>query len=376
MFGNRSRFCRYVPCPDTGEDAERCRDFLMRFAERLQARPLLFPTRDHDLLFLARFHEELQSRYRLVAAGPAMLEAILNKAALYEVAREIGIAFPETVWIRSQADVTTVKERLDFPVIVKPLYAAQWRKAPVWDLVGRRKAVVIGDYGELVRFHTLLAPVDPLMHAQEFVPGPDSELVIFGSYVNPERGMAHYFTGRKLLQYPPASGTGVAVQACVVDEIAASSRRLLARLGYCGASEIEYKRDARTGRYVLIEMNPRFWDQHALGAAVGVDLVRAAFLDVTGGGAAPHRQDARRVTGVAEEGWMLALLASLRHGEYHDGDFRRSLQGPLTFAVLRWDDPGPALSIARRVLGDVARSARIAMSRRRVPVASRAGSRP
>jgi predicted ATP-grasp superfamily ATP-dependent carboligase len=357
MIGNHSRFCRHVRCPDTESEAESCRDFLLAFSEQFGTRPLLFPTRDHDLQLIRRFHDELSNRYRIVAAPPPLLQHILNKAALYDTAREVGIPCPATVWIDSQADVRKVKETLAFPVIVKPVYTTQWRKQAVWPLVGGQKAAMIEDYEALLRFYGRVERVDPVMHAQEFIPGADTELVVFGSYANPDAGLLRYFTGRKLLQYPSRSGTGVAVQACPVPEIVEPSRRLLARLGYRGPSEIEYKHDRRTGKHVLIEMNPRFWDQHGLGAAVGVNLAECAFRDMTGVPAPEQCQAEDRVTWIAEEGYVLALVSNLRSRQYEMSEFAGALRGRLALAVFRGDDARPAVAMAARTVRELASGA-------------------
>ena len=356
MFGNFSRCCKYVTCPDTEVAPEHCRDFLMKFSDQFDVRPLLFPTRDHDLQFLSTFYDELAERYIHVAAPPQMLQTILNKASLYRVAHELGIPYPATAWINSRADLEKVKDDLLFPVIVKPVYSTQWRRKEMWNLVGRQKAAIIRDYGELLTFYARIETVDPVVHIQEFIPGADADLVVFGSYVNPKSNVTRYFTGRKLLQYPAQSGTGVAVQACPVPEIVEPSRALLARLGYCGVSEIEYKYDRRNGNHVLIEMNPRFWDQHGLGGAVGVNLAQCLFLDLTEGRIPEQCQEPESVTWIAEDGYLLSLLSNLKSGAYPPGDFLRALKGRTAFAVFERKDWRPAAVLATRLIRDIARN--------------------
>jgi predicted ATP-grasp superfamily ATP-dependent carboligase len=354
MFGNFSRYCKYVSCPDTEVAAEQCRDFLTKFSDQFDTRPLLFPTRDHDLQFLSKYYGELEERYVVVAAPPQILQTILNKASLYRVAHELGIPYPATAWINSHADIERVKDELLFPVIVKPVYTTQWRRKEVWEIV-RQKAVIIQDYDELRRFYARIELVDPVIHIQEFIPGADANLVVFGSYVNPKSKVMRYFTGRKLLQYPARSGTGVAVQACPVPGIVEPSRKLLARLGYCGVSEIEYKYDRRNGNYVLIEMNPRFWDQHGLGAATGVNLAECLFLDLTKGHVPEQHQNPEPLTWIAEDGYLVSFLSNLKTRCYPVGDFFRALKGQTTLAVFERGDWHPAGSLAARLIRDIAK---------------------
>ena len=377
LFGNCSRYCTYVPCPDTLTAPHECRDFLIRFSRQFEVRPLLFPTRDHDLQFVSKFYGELEERYHVVAAPPQMLQTVLNKASLYRVANELGIPYPATAWINSQADLERVKDELIFPVIVKPVYSTQWRRKEVWDLVGRQKAAVIQDYEDLRRFYARVEPADPMVHIQEFIPGPDADLVVFGSYVNAKSRETRYFTGRKLLQYPAQSGTGVAVQACPVPDIVEASRKLLTRLGYDGVSEIEYKLDRRNGNYVLIEMNPRFWDQHGLGAVAGVNLAECLFLDRTQGYIPEQQQNAKPITWIAEDSYLRSFLSNFKARSYPVSDFVRALRGETTLAVCERGDWRPAISLAMRFVRDVASVLfqRAAASTRRMWLLSRV-SRP
>jgi predicted ATP-grasp superfamily ATP-dependent carboligase len=354
MFGNFSRYCEYVRCPDTEVAPDECRDFLTKFGDRFSTRPLLIPTRDHDLQFLSKYYSELQERYVVIAAPPPILQTILNKADLYRVAQELGIQVPATAWINSHSDMEGVKDQLVFPAIVKPVYATQWRKRAVWEIV-KQKAAIVQDYEELRRFYARLAHVDPMVHVQEFIPGADANLVVFGSYVNPKVEAIRYFTGRKLLQYPAQSGTGVAVRACKVPGIVEPSRTLLARLGYSGVSEIEYKYDVRNGNCVLIEMNPRFWDQHGLGTAAGVNLAKCLFLDVTKGVVPEQHQVAEAITWIAEDGYLVSFFSNLRTGRYPAGDFLRALRGRTMLAVFDPRDWRPAASLAVQLLGDNAK---------------------
>lgn len=364
LFGNYSRYCQYVRCPDTLLQPEQCRDFLLQFAGQFETPPLLIPTRDHDLQFLSKFHGELQERYIVAAPAPEMLSTILNKAGFYRIADELGIAYPMTAWINSRADLESVRGELSFPVIVKPVYSTQWRKQEMWDLVGRQKAAIISDYDELLRFYAPIETVDPMIHIQEFIPGGDDDLVIFGSYLGRSGQALRFFTGRKLLQYPAQSGTGVAVRACLVPGIIEPSHRLLARLGYRGVSEIEFKLDRRSGKYVLIEMNPRFWDQHGLGTAVGVNLAECLFSDLTEGYVPEQSQNAKVATWIAEEGYLMASVSNLKTKAYSGRDFVRALKGKAAFAVLDIRDWRPAAAVAFQLMRDATKEVSRRVTRR------------
>jgi len=52
------------------------------------------------------------------------------------------------------------------------------------------------------------------------------------------------------------------------------SRRLLESLQWRGVAMVEWKCDPRSGRPLLLEINPRFWGSLALAVRAGVDFPR------------------------------------------------------------------------------------------------------
>ncbi|MGI9305296.1 MAG: hypothetical protein ACR2RB_21715 [Gammaproteobacteria bacterium] len=350
FFGNYSRHCTFHRFPDSATAPDACKTFLLEFAERFAKKPLLLATRDHDINLILKFRTELGGRYILPYATDDVLAVVMNKTRLFEVAREVSIYCPQDAPIKSLGELQHCRDRLDFPAIVKPVAASQWRKDPVWDLVEKRKAQIFNNFQSLHDFYRKLHRYDPVITVQEYIPGPDTNLVIFGSYHNPQSDLTRYFTCRKLLQYPAHCGTGVALEASPIPEIVDISRKLLHRLNYYGVSEIEYKYDAQRDRYALIEINPRHWDQHALGTASGVNLSRAMYQDLTGQPVDPQTQTPKPVKWIADDNFLLSFTSNLRSRAYPLSRYRRAVTGTKMFAVLSLSDKRPALHLYRNVL--------------------------
>jgi hypothetical protein len=85
-----------------------------------------------------------------------------------------------------------------------------------------------------------------------------------------------YVATRKVLQFPARQGNGdvcelIGLPAALAD----TTRKLLDELRYTGPFELEYVWDMRSGRHLIIELNPRFWMQHPLaGGNLDQVLVR------------------------------------------------------------------------------------------------------
>lgn len=355
FIGNASRYCKFSRYPNPADEPAEALQFLVEFAGRFDRPPLLVPTRDLDIEFVLKHRAAVESRYLLAMPATAVMERILDKSRLFSAARSIGIQCPDEVRVTTSADLRDALERLAPPWIVKPPVASRWRQRVILEAVGGRKVIVFDRRDDLLRFYEHIAPVDPELLVQEFIPGGDRALEIFGSYISRQDGSIRYFTARKILQAPPGSGTGVVVRAEPIADIAAPSIKLLRSVDYTGISEIEYKRDARTGKCALIEINPRHWDQHTAGIPVGVNLSRALYADVIGKPVPELRQDARAVSWIAEEAYLLGLPDALRGKGYPLREYLGALSGPKAWATFAWRDPKPGVRILNRVTREYAR---------------------
>ncbi len=146
-----SRDLRLVRSPDTEADPEGAARFLERFAADLQARPLLVPTRDHDVHFVMHHRARLEAAYDLPMAPNAVLERVLNKQALFEVARSVGIHCPVSVEVADDAQLEAALAAVAMPVVVKPLFSRDWRRPEVRRVVRKNKAFVLPDRGRSAR---------------------------------------------------------------------------------------------------------------------------------------------------------------------------------------------------------------------------------
>lgn len=75
----------------------------------------------------------------------------------------------------------------------------------------------------------------------------------------------HYAVTRAVLRCPRLRGTAVVCEQVEgFEELAVRTALILAAMDFEGPFELEFVRDARSGVYKAIELNPRFWLQHIL----------------------------------------------------------------------------------------------------------------
>jgi predicted ATP-grasp superfamily ATP-dependent carboligase len=127
-------------------------------------------------------------------------------------------------------------------------------------------------------------------------------------------------------------------------EIETLAQRFLAEIDFYGLVEVEFKQDAATGSYKLLDVNARCWGYHSLGAAAGVDFPYLIYADQLG---RPVETGQRARDGVA---WMRLLTDAptaaleIRARRLSARAYLRELRRRPAEAVFSLRDPKPALA--------------------------------
>jgi predicted ATP-grasp superfamily ATP-dependent carboligase len=286
-YGNLTRFADIRHCPDSRENPEALLPFLLRLGETLPGRAVIFPTRDDDLIFLDRYRDQLAPYFIPVVPESAALQASLDKWETFHRARAADVPVPGCWIVDGREDAARVAAEVSFPAVLKPVSAHQWRKTGNWRIVGERKAVPVASPAEFLSEYEVIARAESRVLVQEMVPGGDALLRVAACYMDSRSNLVAAFTARKVLQVPAGFGTGCIVETADCPQVLELASKLLRSIGFSGIAEVEFKWDEASRQYKLIEINPRPWDQHRLGAAAGVDLIRAAYHDLTGAAPLP-----------------------------------------------------------------------------------------
>lgn len=282
IYGNFSRYARTRFCPDSKRQPDQLLAYLIQLGKALDHPGIIFPTRDHDLVFLDQYRAELTPWFSLVLPESSVLDACLNKWQTYQWAQRSGIPAPKSWLIENELDLRHTLDEITYPCVLKPVAAHQWRTCRNWALVGRRKAIPIYTQEELLAEYAAVASADKCALAQEMIPGGDNYLVTTSCYFDSTSNCVAAFNTRKLAQSPEGFGTGCIVQADSHPELLEPTIRLLRDMRFTGIAEVEYKWNAAKQEYQLIEINPRPWDQHRLGVSCGVNLMYLAYCEHAG----------------------------------------------------------------------------------------------
>jgi D-aspartate ligase len=132
--------------------------------------------------------------------------------------------------------------------------------------------------------HRILAVV-PSLVVQEWIEGPDSDLYFCLQYRATDGATVCSFTGRKLSIWPPDVGLTASCTAAPEARpiLQPLTEAFFERVSFVGMGGIEFKRDGRTGQFVMIEPTVgRIDGQEEVATLHGANIPLAAYLHESG----------------------------------------------------------------------------------------------
>jgi D-aspartate ligase len=314
-----------------------------RMLDWLQTAPagaVVLAASDDGLELIVRHRTDLVGRGLLpMEANDDVLLAMLSKRRTYELANAHEIATPNTILLRTFADVEDVAGELTYPCVLKPTHSHLFQARANSSV----KALVIGGPTELRAEFERLQSLGVEMLVTEVICGPNDEFVSYYSYIDNEGTPLLHFTKRKIRQHPLGFGIGTYHATTHDPEVAELGRRFFEAVGLRGLGNVEFKRDGRDGRLKLIECNARFTASNELIRRSGVDLALFSYNRLTGRPTPPvdaYRDDMRLWEPVSD---TLAFLLYRRRGELTFAGWVRSLAHRQCFPAARLSDPLPAI---------------------------------
>ncbi|WP_055568962.1 hypothetical protein [Streptomyces atriruber] len=247
---------------------------LRRVSRRLTGPAVLIPLDDASALAVSALYEELTDCFLLPRTPGNVAERVADKATLARVCAQAGVAHPATLTPESAA---VAVDRLGAPAVAK------WSRP--WLLprdTGLRSTTVIGSPHEAAALFDRRAEAGSRLLLQAFVPGArEADWFVHGcaGRNGVVRGGG---TGRKHRSWPRSAGLTVSGEWTANPALWSAAAQVVAALEYRGIFDLDFRRDASTGDFHLIDFNPRPGAQFRLFAdGTDTDVVRALHLDLT-----------------------------------------------------------------------------------------------
>jgi D-aspartate ligase len=351
-FCCRTRVCERIVKADTTSDE--LIDALEALASTLDQKAVLVPCTDLSVLTISRRRAELEDRYWVALPDNQVVELLTDKASFYAYAQDRGLPIPRTVLLANRKDAEEAAASLTLPCIIKPPL-----KTALWDVHAREKAYKARTPEELLAIYDEVGTLATTLLAQEWISGSEGDHFTCNCYFDRESRPLVTFVTRKIRQWPPQTGAGSLAVECPNDVVVGETVRLFSTVGFWGLAYLEMKKDARTGKHLIIEPNVgRPTGRSATAEAAGVELLYAMYCDIVGL-PLPEANLAQRFVGAK---WIYfgrdirSAFHYWRRDELSVGAWLDSLRGPKVDAVFSWRDPLPFLFDAWRALALARRS--------------------
>ncbi|WP_131742844.1 carboxylate--amine ligase [Actinomadura roseirufa] len=256
-------------------------DHLRAIGERVGGPALLLPMDDAGAIFVAEHADALTGRFVFPRQDPDVPRLVADKARLGAACREHGLPCPDARTPATPAEVDDAAAELGLPLVAK--WARPWRLGP-----GRRSTTLVHTTEQA---HLLFAARDrdpapeegagPLI-LQRRIP-PEGGDWFFHGYFDADLTCLYGGTGRKHLAHPPHAGHTVSGEWVANHELERLAVDAVRRLGCRGLVDLDFRLDAASGAYHLLDFNPRIGAQFRLFAdRQGLDLARVLHLDQSG----------------------------------------------------------------------------------------------
>lgn len=251
---------------------------LQRTAASLGPRVVLFLTEEKTVNTVSELRASLPASVLIRLPEHQRLMELMHKQGFQELAEAMGAPVPRTVRLQSSKDLPLVRA-LHYPCVLKPseksyVYGARFKKA---------YKVVSAD--EVDALYREIEPVLGDMVVQEWIEGGDGDIYFCLQYIGGQGEVVSSFAGRKIRSWPPRIGGTASCTAAWehAQELSDTTANFFRKVGFTGIGSMEYKRDARDGRFYMVEPTVARTDfQEEVATLNGCNLPLAAYCHELG----------------------------------------------------------------------------------------------
>lgn len=254
------------------KNEKRLREFLFDFGKSLAGNCVIFPIRDAEVRLVSKYRQELAARkYLFNLVDNDLLQDLMGKFELVDLAQKNKIDIPATYCIDHRAKFDSYINKIDFPWVIKPEYQLPGFK------IDRPKTKE-----EAISIAEFLLKHKQRFIIQEWIGGPPSNIWFCLFYVS-RGGDKYFFVGRKISQWSPLVGITSSAEGVFNEDVLAETKRIIDIFDYKGLGSTEFKFCEKTKRYKLFELTIGRMDfQLKTALANGINLPWLYYCDLSG----------------------------------------------------------------------------------------------
>ncbi len=348
--GAKTRYCHKVHCPEFTSGGDGLIETLAtigRELERQGHKGILLPSGDLNVQIVSRRREELDPWFLYRLPSKEVLELFLDKKSFYKIAIERNYPLPKTYFTDEAHDIDSIAREIQYPCLIKP-----YQPTAIWRETFDTRLFLADSPDTLRRLYDIIFPVHQDLIIQEYMTGDDADVFWGVTYLGADQKPLAVWSGRKLRMYPRGFGTATLAESRHDPWAAAETVRILQDVGHVGYGVVEYKNDRRDGKPKITEATGgRTWFPHGIVTRSGINLPFIWYRELLGETVEPQTVFEDGIKWIHEERDLkTVMLYFLPEGRLTYLEWLRSYSGRRTYAYSAWDDPGPILKSASRIL--------------------------
>ena len=341
------------PYTDPEKAAAQFEAIACELAEQWQGRIMVVPSSDTNLMFLLDHWDQFSPYIRVMGhdAFDDSCHHVTHKADCAQLLMDsVPELVPTTIRCQNEGDISTAINNVQYPVVYKP--AVKDYGQTFYRTHDGNKAIECDSPDKLATLlgEEIAAGFDLVVQEKiEFDSVYDE--IPFYLYADEEHNIRMAANGIKELIEPFPFGTAIVLRFAWLPELLEHAQKVVKALRYRGILMIEFVRDAKDGRWKVVEVNPRPWLFNGFYQRLGVNYIEYLYKDLTG------QLVEEPVLNVVSQEVLDADFAHIDVIEvvkkrFEDvaaptlKDLKRTLEnikGSLTLAFLDPDDEGPGL---------------------------------
>lgn len=223
---------------------------------------LVLPCDDEHTLPLQKHRAEFEPFARIYLLSQKNFEIVSNKAKTYELADSLNIAVPKQIRVSSVEEIDTILASFSFPVVLKPQYSFT-----IKDLVHRNEMRKAYNEDQLrVYLESMLQKGQVLIQAHFIGIGVGLDVLVHQGNIlfAFQHIRVHEKIGGGVSSYRKSSP--------VSSDLFEATSKIMKKMNYTGIAMVEFRVNFKTGKWVFLEINGRFWGSLALPVAAGADF--------------------------------------------------------------------------------------------------------
>jgi len=303
---------------------------------------IILPCDDIAINFIAENFAALREFYCLDHASPEQQKAMLDKQQTLILAEKAGCSAPKLWKIETMADVESVIDGVQFPVLIKPVHTY------LFESQFGVKLLYIEDKNQLFKKVKEVFSAELTFMLCEYIPGPDTLLSSCYTYIDAQGNELFCFTKRIIRRSPKNFGGATLHATQWLPETARKGMQFFRGIGFQGLGNVEFKTDPRDGKLKIIECNARFTAAQELVYCSGVDIAELIYRSLT-------YQSWEKVTSYRQNLFLwdpyadfFAYLGLKKTGEITLYNWIVSVLNKTVFSYLSLHDPIPFLKVFYR----------------------------